>query len=195
GGVSPVTIDHVNPEAPWPHLDDLERWTERAGRTLMERLAIYPQFVPAHGVALSPRRAAGAALRRGQNSASADHEPGPDRTAQGGAWLDPALVAHVLRLSDGEGLAREDRWAPGWIEGPPRHLHLRARHASAGIDRLLERVAAGAGLAEAEIVELFAARGRDFSAVWAAADRLRGQRAGQVVTHVAKRNITYTKRS
>src|SRR5439155_18960857 len=42
GGVSPVTPDHVNPEAPWPHLADLERATEIAGRTLVERLAIYP---------------------------------------------------------------------------------------------------------------------------------------------------------
>jgi FO synthase len=42
GGVSPVTPDHVNPEAPWPHLRDLELATERAGRTLVERLAIYP---------------------------------------------------------------------------------------------------------------------------------------------------------
>ena len=45
GGVSPVTPDHVNPEAPWPHLDVLERATERAGRTLIERLAIYPEFL------------------------------------------------------------------------------------------------------------------------------------------------------
>jgi FO synthase len=45
GGVSPVTPDHVNPEAPWPHLSDLERATEAAGRTLVERLAIYPEFV------------------------------------------------------------------------------------------------------------------------------------------------------
>ena len=46
GGVSPVTPDHVNPEAPWPHLADLERATEAAGRTLVERLAIYPEFLP-----------------------------------------------------------------------------------------------------------------------------------------------------
>ncbi len=45
GGVSPVTPDHVNPEAPWPHLVDLERATEAAGRTLVERLAIYPEFL------------------------------------------------------------------------------------------------------------------------------------------------------
>ncbi len=42
GGVSPVTPDHVNPEAPWPHLDALANATERAGRTLRERLAIGP---------------------------------------------------------------------------------------------------------------------------------------------------------
>ena len=45
GGVSPVTPDHVNPEAPWPHLRDLELATEKAGRTLVERVALYPAYV------------------------------------------------------------------------------------------------------------------------------------------------------
>ena len=44
GGVSPVTPDHVNPEAPWPHLRMLERATGAAGKQLVERLAIYPAF-------------------------------------------------------------------------------------------------------------------------------------------------------
>ena len=44
GGVSPVTPDHVNPEAPWPHLDDLRARTEAAGHRLVERLAIYPGY-------------------------------------------------------------------------------------------------------------------------------------------------------
>ncbi len=44
GGVSPVTPDHVNPEAPWPHLADLERETNAAGRELVERLAVYPEY-------------------------------------------------------------------------------------------------------------------------------------------------------
>src|SRR5229473_3871819 len=44
GGVSPVTPDHVNPEAPWPHLKMLERATNAAGKQLVERLAIYPAF-------------------------------------------------------------------------------------------------------------------------------------------------------
>lgn len=44
GGVSPVTPDHVNPEAPWPHLEVLERATIAAGRTLHQRLAIAPRY-------------------------------------------------------------------------------------------------------------------------------------------------------
>ncbi len=44
GGVSPVTIDHVNPEAPWPKLRDLERRTAERGHVLRERLAVYPEF-------------------------------------------------------------------------------------------------------------------------------------------------------
>ncbi len=44
GGVSPVTPDHVNPEAPWPALDALAHATNAAGKQLVERLAIYPAF-------------------------------------------------------------------------------------------------------------------------------------------------------
>ena len=44
GGVSPVTPDHVNPEAPWPHLEILEDATKAAGRMLRQRLAIGPRY-------------------------------------------------------------------------------------------------------------------------------------------------------
>ena len=47
GGVSPLTPDHVNPEAPWPHLDRLAADTARAGCDLVERLTIYPRYVQA----------------------------------------------------------------------------------------------------------------------------------------------------
>ncbi|HTV50732.1 MAG TPA: 5-amino-6-(D-ribitylamino)uracil--L-tyrosine 4-hydroxyphenyl transferase CofH [Steroidobacteraceae bacterium] len=59
GGVSPVTPDHVNPEAPWPHLQALAAATRAAGRTLGERLAITPAFArePARWVDASLRRA------------------------------------------------------------------------------------------------------------------------------------------
>ena len=45
GGVSPVTPDHVNPEAPWPELDLLARETAEAGKVLVPRLAIYPAWL------------------------------------------------------------------------------------------------------------------------------------------------------
>ncbi len=45
GGVSPLTPDFINPEAPWPHLDDLKRRTEAAGQQLRQRLPVYPEFV------------------------------------------------------------------------------------------------------------------------------------------------------
>ncbi|MEQ9640353.1 MAG: 5-amino-6-(D-ribitylamino)uracil--L-tyrosine 4-hydroxyphenyl transferase CofH [Alphaproteobacteria bacterium] len=44
GGVSPVTPDYVNPEAPWPHLRQLESETAGAGKALVERLAVYPEY-------------------------------------------------------------------------------------------------------------------------------------------------------
>ncbi|MBR7676208.1 7,8-didemethyl-8-hydroxy-5-deazariboflavin synthase, partial [Streptomyces daliensis] len=45
GGVSPVTIDHVNPEKPWPRLDELAAQSAAAGFELRERLCAYPEFV------------------------------------------------------------------------------------------------------------------------------------------------------
>ncbi len=45
GGVSPVTIDHVNPERPWPALDALRDATEACGHVLAPRLTIYPEYV------------------------------------------------------------------------------------------------------------------------------------------------------
>jgi len=45
GGVSPLTPDFINPEAPWPHLADLERRTNSAGQELRQRLPVYPEFI------------------------------------------------------------------------------------------------------------------------------------------------------
>ena len=45
GGVSPVTADHVNPERPWPALDNLRAVTEARGKVLAPRLTVYPEFV------------------------------------------------------------------------------------------------------------------------------------------------------
>jgi FO synthase len=45
GGISPVTVDHVNPEAPWPEIERLREATEAAGLSLAPRLAVYPEYV------------------------------------------------------------------------------------------------------------------------------------------------------
>ena len=45
GGVSPITIDHVNPESPWPQIKQLEEITNLKGLDLVERLAIYPEYI------------------------------------------------------------------------------------------------------------------------------------------------------
>jgi FO synthase len=160
GGVSPVTPDHVNPEAPWPHLEALERATERAGRRLVERLAIYPPFLS------EPKR-----------------------------WLDPAIASHALRQQDAQGFAREDSWAPGTAEPlpTPQAARIRSRaEASADVGGILNRAAHGVPPSEAQIGQLFEARGPEFAAVCRAADALRAARCGDTVTYVVNRNINYT---
>jgi len=46
GGVSPLTPDFINPEAPWPHLEELRVRTESKGQKLRQRLPVYPEFLP-----------------------------------------------------------------------------------------------------------------------------------------------------
>ncbi|WP_258563127.1 7,8-didemethyl-8-hydroxy-5-deazariboflavin synthase CofG, partial [Streptomyces phytophilus] len=55
GGVSPLTPDHVNPERPWPQLDELAERSAAAGFELRERLAVYPEFVRRGEPWLDPR--------------------------------------------------------------------------------------------------------------------------------------------
>src|SRR5262245_49381786 len=167
GGVSPVTPDHVNPEAPWPHLADLERATQAAGRTLVERLALYPEFViPEFREAKYP----------GPRAASVALGPGSRADARGrddNSWIDSALRTPLLRHMDAAGLAREDAWAPGGMEAlpAPQVARVGATDASPSqlIARILDRAAAGKALGEADIVALFEARGADFAAVCRAA--------------------------
>jgi 7,8-didemethyl-8-hydroxy-5-deazariboflavin synthase CofG subunit len=47
GGVSPLTPDFINPEKPWPHLEQLKLRTQAKGQALKQRLPVYPEFVPA----------------------------------------------------------------------------------------------------------------------------------------------------
>jgi FO synthase len=84
GGVSPVTPDHVNPEAPWPHREVLRRATEAAGKELSERLAIYPAY------ARRPERWLDPALRKPVlDSIDAEGWPRVDSWSPGRAMRPP----------------------------------------------------------------------------------------------------------
>jgi len=162
GGVSPVTPDHVNPEAPWPHLEALERATNAAGKELVERLAIYPEY------AQRPEQWLDARL-----STAVLHLTDTAGLARAEAWS-PGIVGKA-----------PEREIAGI--GAPRPAHL-----DAGLARTLERAQSGRDLDEAEIVRLFAARGPEFTAICAAADELRAAVNGEAVTYVVNRNINYT---
>src|SRR5215213_1672636 len=84
GGVSPVTADHVNPEAPWPALERLRQVTEAAGMTLAPRLTIYPEFAADPDRWLDPGlrfavldRSDAEGLARDDRWAAGDPEPPP----------------------------------------------------------------------------------------------------------------------
>ncbi len=62
GGISPLTPDFINPEKPWPHLDELQRGTNAKGFELRQRLPVYPEFA---GASRSPKRFAKTAPRAG----------------------------------------------------------------------------------------------------------------------------------
>jgi len=166
GGVSPVTPDHVNPEAPWPEIAALEEGTRAAGRWLVERLAIVPAF------ASEPQRWLPAALRttvmRRVDATGYLREP---------QWSAGAGTAPLPRYMDLVG-----RRVPS----------VQAITADPRLEAVLERAVRGLRLNEAEIERLFRADGDDFSRVVASADALRAAVNGEAVTYVVNRNINYT---
>jgi FO synthase len=88
GGVSPVTIDHVNPEAPWPEIKRLRNATEAAGHELAARLPIYPEYV-----AELERWADARVAREICVHADADGLARDDRWAAGAEFPSPPLVS------------------------------------------------------------------------------------------------------
>jgi FO synthase len=96
GGVSPVTIDHVNPEAPWPEIERLRAATEAHGFELAPRLPIYPEFVAGLGRWADPR-VAREVLRHADASGLAREE----RWAAGAPGPAPRLRAAGERRASG----------------------------------------------------------------------------------------------
>jgi FO synthase len=77
GGVSPVTPDHINPEAPWPEIEILARRSAEVGYSLRERLTVYPEYVSQPETFLSEGlRDAVAAHADGQGYARTDEKYG-----------------------------------------------------------------------------------------------------------------------
>jgi len=85
GGISPLTIDYINPEAPWPHIAALAAATEAAGGRLRERLAIYPEFIQQPGFVPEALRA--------RISAYVDATGLVREDAEGRASVAPAVAA------------------------------------------------------------------------------------------------------
>ncbi|MEU1166286.1 7,8-didemethyl-8-hydroxy-5-deazariboflavin synthase CofG, partial [Streptomyces sp. NPDC005921] len=88
GGVSPLTIDHVNPERPWPQIEELTQRSAAAGFELRERLCVYPEFVRRGEPWLDPRL-------RPHVAALADPATGlavPDAVVEGRPWQEPEEV-------------------------------------------------------------------------------------------------------
>jgi FO synthase len=186
GGVSPVTRDHVNPEAPWPALERLQRETKTAGKELVPRLAIYPAY------ALKPERWLDPALRAPVLRAmDAEGLARADRWIAGSGSEPPGPLAPHPNPLPARG-ARERTSAStsprfsGEREGPAQ------REGEGPLADILDRASAGETLTEPEIVRLFQARGDAFGAVCDAADGLRRRVNGDTVSYVVTRNINYT---
>ncbi|HEY2751613.1 5-amino-6-(D-ribitylamino)uracil--L-tyrosine 4-hydroxyphenyl transferase CofH [Phenylobacterium sp.] len=162
GGISPVTIDHVNPEAPWPEITTLAAECAALGRPLVERLTTHPAFVRAAETWLDPGVAK--AVRRLADSEGlardTDWSPGLADVAPGSPAQPLGHAPTVLRL--------------------------------VGLDAILAKAARAETLTPAEVVRLFEARDGQARAVVEAADTLRRQVNGEAVTYVVNRNINYT---
>ena len=162
GGVSPVTPDFVNPEAPWPHLDELARETASAGKFLTERLTMYPDY-----------------------AVDLDRWAHPDLHVRMLEMIDAEGFPRIDEWCPGDVDIAPPSEVMNAIVNTPRHV-------SADIARLLDKASAGEALDEAEIIRLFQSRGDDFTAVVQRADALRAQTNGNSVSFVVNRNINYT---
>jgi FO synthase len=114
GGVSPVTIDHVNPEAPWPEAERLAAATRARGLELAPRLPIYPEYVADLSrwcepeVATAILRAADAGgLARTERWAAGALLPAPPLVANGRA-ADSAVAEALDKVGEGVELAEDD---------------------------------------------------------------------------------------
>ena len=162
GGVSPITIDHVNPESPWPQIEQLEKITNNKGMELVERLAIYPEYI--EDQSWYDKNLHSGILELSDSSRYGRH----DQWRCGESLSIPASGKHDLWVNK--------------ISGDVSHE----------IKKILDKSIHGFDLDHDEITKLFHTRGDDYHLVLNHADRLRQKINGDEVTYVITRNINYT---
>ncbi|MCH2343406.1 MAG: 5-amino-6-(D-ribitylamino)uracil--L-tyrosine 4-hydroxyphenyl transferase CofH [Pseudomonadales bacterium] len=163
GGVSPLTPDHVNPEAPWPHLDKLAIETEAAGKFLEQRLTVYPTYVLEAERWIDPK-----VIPRLLSLSDASGFAGRDNWKPGELKPAPTLELEFIKSKPS------------------------TNSVSTEIKTIVEKCEENAELEVNEVARLFESRGNDFSFVTNRADSLRKQVNGDIVSYVVNRNINYT---
>ena len=201
GGVSPLTPDHVNPERPWPQIDELARQSLAAGFELRERLTIYPTYVQTGEPWLDPRVMPHVA-------ALADPETGlarEDAPVVGRPWQEPEDVwASTGRVDlhteiDTTGRTSDRRDDFDSVYGDWDAVREQAGRTSTPVRFDSDIIAAlrsaehdPAGLSDEHAMALLHATGPELDAVASLADDLRKQVVGDEVTYVVNRNINFT---
>ncbi len=207
GGVSPLTIDHVNPERPWPLLDELTAHTEAAGFSLAERLPIYPEYVRRGEPWLDPRVA-------GHVAALADASTGlvaAGAMPVGRSWQEPEVALVESGRTDlhesidtvGRTDDRRDDFDSVYGDWDELRLQVSARPANlvGPSDRLRPSFATAlrhaesdpAGLSDEDSLTLLSAgAGAEIEALAGLADAVRADAVGDEVTYVVTRNINFT---
>jgi len=169
GGVSPVTIDHVNPERPWPALERLRQVTESRGFALAPRLTAHPSYVLDPDVWIASGLRTKVLVRSDAEGLARDAE-----WVSGGDAPPPQLIP-----------------APD-MPAPAGHRVPGALAPRSPVSEVLAGVLSGQEPGEDELTALFSARGPEVVAVAEVADDLRRRIVGDAVTWVSNRNINYT---
>ena len=210
GGVSPVTPDHVNPERPWPEIDDLRRWTGESGLTLVERLTAGARYVlgalqrdqPWIDPRLHPHVRALADLQTGLADSSAQPQGLPWQEPDGGMQVSGTGRGRVdLHREVDEGGRSADRRSDfdevygSWAEVATRAPDALTASPRLGTDvraALLRAQDDPAGLSDDDYLALLTCNGADLEAVTSLADDVRRDVVGDDVTYVVNRNINFT---
>ncbi len=206
GGVSPVTPDHVNPERPWPHLDDLAELTELAGFTLQQRLTVHPEYIAQGPPWVDARlRAHVDALRDPVTNLAVT-----ERIPQGIAWQEADADYSALEAGgrtdlgstiDDEGRRGQQRADFDQVYGDWETVAQRIEApAAVGVSDLTHALRLAAD-SPAELslvenhdlaVELMSVDGSALEELCRIADDVRRDAVGDEVTYIVNRNINFT---